>query len=59
MTAKANKSLSVSLPERLHTQLRTEAERRMVSPSLIVARALESFLADLAPIDPALDAGSS
>lgn len=43
-------SLTVSIPIDLEVQLRAEADRRVVAPSLLVAKALEHYLPTLLPV---------
>lgn len=51
MTPEHRLPLNVRIPPALHERLKAEAEARLVSPSLIVEKALEAFIAKMRPID--------
>lgn len=47
-------SITIRLSQPLHDQLRTAADERQLSPSLLAERALADYLARLVPIDEVL-----
>ncbi|MGZ8752786.1 MAG: toxin-antitoxin system HicB family antitoxin [Acidimicrobiia bacterium] len=42
---------AVRLPRSLHEQLRAAADERQVAANLLIVKALETFLAQLTPVD--------
>ena len=42
---------AVRLPRRLHEQLHEAADERQVAANLLIVKALETFLAQLTPVD--------
>ena len=59
MADKRGPRVTVTLSPAVHTRLETECHRRVVSPSLMIERAVERFLDELPPLDPALQREAS